>query len=37
MIEDDNNLVDELTNVMSAFYNNEKKQVEVVSDVLARY
>ncbi|KAG1859460.1 hypothetical protein C8R48DRAFT_748604 [Suillus tomentosus] len=35
--EDDNNLVHELTNVILAFYENERKRVEVVSDVLARY
>lgn len=35
--EDDNNLVHKLTNVMLAFYENERKWVEVVSDVLATY
>ncbi|KAG1790112.1 uncharacterized protein HD556DRAFT_1242869 [Suillus plorans] len=35
--EDDNNLVDELANAMSALHDTEKKRVETVSEVLSRY
>ncbi|KAG2090483.1 uncharacterized protein F5147DRAFT_748223 [Suillus discolor] len=35
--EDDNNLVHELGNVMSAFYETESKRVDAVSVVLTRY
>jgi hypothetical protein len=35
--ENDNNLVDELANAMSAIYENENKRVETVNEVLSRY